>query len=63
MKQVNHNLKVGDRLYWFDEPTTLAGTIVGFTPKRDVLIDFVSGRELGIKPYPIKLAMGFICKN
>jgi hypothetical protein len=63
MKQINHNFKVGDKLYWFDEPTTLAGIIVGFTPKRDVLIDFVSGRELGIKPYPIKLAKEFICKD
>jgi hypothetical protein len=56
-------MKIGSKLYWHDEPNILAGIVVGFTEERDVLIDFVSGRELGIKRYPIRVAIGFICKD
>ncbi len=62
MKTVKHNLEVGSRLYWSDKPEILAGTVLGFTDKRDVIIDFVSGNEIGIKNYPIKLAKQFIAK-
>ena len=63
MNQVNHDFKIGDKLYYSDEPTILAGIVTGFTPKRDIIIDFVSGRKLGEQSYPIKLAKGFIRKD
>jgi hypothetical protein len=63
MKKINHDMKIGSKLYWHDEPNILAGIVVGFTEERDVLIDFVSGRELGVKRYPIRVAIGFICKD
>jgi len=63
MKQINHNLQIGSKLYRTDEPNILAGIVIGFTPKRDVIINFVSGKELGEKSFPIKLATQFICKN
>ena len=47
MKQTKHNLEVGSKLYWVDAPEILAGIIVRFTDKRDVVINFVSGNELG----------------
>jgi hypothetical protein len=62
MKKTEHNLEVGSKLYWSDAPEILAGIVVRFTNKRDVVINFVSGNELGEKNYPIKLAKGFICK-
>lgn len=62
MKKVTHNLEVGSKLYWVDAPNVLAGTVVRFTDKRDVVIDFVSGNEIGEKSYPIKLAKQFIIK-
>jgi hypothetical protein len=55
-------LKVGSKLYWVDSPDTLAGVVVRFTPKRDVVINFVSGNELGECNYSIKLASQFIIK-
>lgn len=58
----NTKLKVGSKLYWVDAPETLAGTVVRFTPKRDVVIHFVSGRELGERTYSIKLTSQFIIK-
>ena len=62
MKTAQHNLQVASKLYWSDEPETLAGVVVRFTDKRDVVINFVSGNELGEKNYPIKMAKQFICK-
>lgn len=62
MNKVKHNLEIGSKLYWTDAPETLAGVVVRFTDKRDVVINFVSGNELGEKNYPIKLAVQFICK-
>jgi hypothetical protein len=61
-KKVSHNLEVGSKLYWIDAPNVLAGTVVRFTDKRDVIINFVSGREIGEQRYPIKLAKQFIIK-
>ena len=62
MKKIQHNLEVGSKLYWTDAPEVLAGVVVRFTDKRDVVINFVSGNELGEKNYPIKMAKQFICK-
>lgn len=62
MKKAKHNLEVGNKLYWTDAPEILAGIVVRFTDKRDVVINFVSGNELGEKRYSIKLAKQFICK-
>lgn len=64
MKQTkkSNNLFIGQKLYWSDYPDTLAGIIIGFTPKRDVIIDFVSGTELGKKNYSRTLASKFITK-
>lgn len=62
MKKTEHNLQIGSKLYWSDAPETLAGIVVRFTNKRDVVINFVSGNELGEKNYPIKLAKEFISK-
>ena len=62
MFHVQHDLKIGDKLYWSDSPDTLAGIIVRFTPKRDVIINFVSGKETGEHSYPIKLTIKFIRK-
>jgi len=62
MKKIEHNLEVGSKLYWSDAPETLAGIVVRFTNKRDVVINFVSGNEKGERNYPVKLAKGFICK-
>lgn len=62
MKTAQHTLEIGSKLYWSDQPETLAGVVVRFTPKRDVVINFVSGNELGEKNYPIKMAKQFICK-
>jgi hypothetical protein len=62
MKKVESNLKIGSKLYWSDTPEILAGVVVRFTDKRDVVINFVSGNELGERNYPIKLAKQFICK-
>ena len=56
-------LQIGSKLYWVDQPETLAGTVIRFTTKRDCIINFVSGNELGEKSYPVKLANGFIVKN
>ncbi len=61
-KKVEHNLQIGSNLYWSDAPETLAGIVIRFTNKRDVVINFVSGNELGERNYPIKLAKCFICK-
>jgi hypothetical protein len=62
MKATKHNLEVGSKLYWSDNSNVLAGTVIRFTNKRDVVINFVSGNEIGEMNYPIKLAKGFICK-
>ncbi len=62
MKKTEHNLEVGSKLYWSDAPEILAGIVVRFTNKRDVVINFVSGNEKGERNYPVKLAKGFICK-
>ena len=62
MKATETNLVVGSKLYWTDQQDLLAGEVIGFTKKRDVIINFVSGRELGERSYPIKLANKFICK-
>ena len=55
-------LKIGSKLYWVDEPEVLAGIVVRLTTKRDAVINFVSGNELGEQNYPIKLASKFIIK-
>lgn len=62
MKETKNNLEIGSRLYWVDAPDVLAGIVVRFTEKRDVIINFVSGNELGEKNYPLRLAKQFICK-
>ena len=62
MKKVEHNLQIGSKLYWSDAPETLAGVVVRFTNKRDVVINFVSGNQLGERNFSIKMAKGFICK-
>lgn len=62
MKETKNNLEIGSRLYWVDAPDVLAGIVVRFTEKRDVVINFVSGNELGEKNYPLRLAKQFICK-
>jgi hypothetical protein len=62
MKATNSNLKIGSQLYWIDAPEILAGIVLGFTPKRDVIIDFKSGNEIGKKNYSVKLANKFIIK-
>ena len=62
MKTRENNLVIGSKLYWSDEPNTLAGIVVRFTNKRDVVINFVSGKQLGEKNYSIKMANQFICK-
>lgn len=62
MKKVQHNLQIGSKLYWSDAPEVLAGTVVRFTEKRDVIINFVSGNQLGERSFPLKLAKQFICK-
>ena len=62
MKTIEHNLHIGSKLYWTDAPEILAGVVVRFTDKRDVVINFVSGNEQGEKHYPIKLAKRFISK-
>ena len=62
MKTQEHNLEVGSKLYWYDCPETLAGIVVRFTNKRDVIINFVSGKEIGERKYSIKMAKGFIIK-
>lgn len=51
-------LKVGSKLYWLDAPDVLAGIVVRFTPKRDVVIDF-NGE---LRNFPIKMANEFIIK-
>lgn len=56
------NIQIGSKLYWSDAPETLAGTVVRFTPKRDVVINFVSGNEIGEKNYSLRLANQFIVK-
>ena len=60
MKKIEHNLEIGTKLFWSDAPEVLAGVIVRFTNKRDAVINFVSGNELGEKNYPIKLIKQFI---
>jgi hypothetical protein len=62
MENVKTELKIGSKLYWTDQSDILAGTVVRFTNKRDVVINFVSGNELGERNYPVKLANKFICK-
>jgi len=62
MKKIEHNLHIGSKLYWSDAPEIIAGVVVRFTDKRDVVINFVSGNEQGEKHYPIKLAKRFITK-
>lgn len=62
MKKIEHNLEVGSKLYWSDAPEMLAGIVVRFTNKRDVVINFVSGRKKGERNFPITLAKSFICK-
>jgi len=62
MKETKNNLEIGSRLYWVDAPDVLAGIVVRFTEKRDVVINFVSGNEVGEKNYPLRLAKQFICK-
>ena len=61
-KETGRELKIGSKLYWTDQSDILAGTVVRFTNKRDVVINFVSGNELGERNYPVKLANKFICK-
>jgi hypothetical protein len=51
-------LKVGSKLYWVDAPEVLAGIVVRFTNKRDVVINF-NGEE---RNFSIKLASQFIIK-
>lgn len=62
MEKAKTELKIGSKLYWADQSDILAGIVIRFTNKRDVVINFVSGNELGEKNYPIKLANKFICK-
>jgi hypothetical protein len=62
MKKIEHNLHIGSKLYWSDAPEIIAGVVVRFTDKRDVVINFFSGNEQGEKHYPIKLAKRFITK-
>ena len=63
MKATENKLKIGSNLYWNDCPEILAGIIVRFTPKRDVIINFVSGNELGEQSYTVKMANKFIIKS
>lgn len=62
MTTLAHSLKIGSQLYWSDSPSVLAGTVIGFTAKRDVIINFVSGNEIGVCNYPIFVAKKFIVK-
>jgi hypothetical protein len=62
MNKVKHGLEIGSKLYWVDKPEILAGQVVRFTPKRDVVINFVSGNEIGERTYTLKIAKQFICK-
>jgi hypothetical protein len=62
MEKAKTELKIGSKLYWSDQSDILAGIVIRFTNKRDVIINFVSGNELGERNYPIKLANKFICK-
>ena len=62
MEKAKTELKIGSKLYWSDQSDILAGIVIRFTNKRDVVINFVSGNELGERNYPIKLANKFICK-
>jgi hypothetical protein len=39
-------LEIGSKLYWVDAPELLAGVVVRFTPKRDVVINFLSGSSI-----------------
>lgn len=55
-------LKIGSKLYWSDNENILAGIVVRFTKKRDVVINFVSGNEIGERNYPLSLAKKFIIK-
>jgi hypothetical protein len=59
MKKVEHNLKVGDKLYYSDSPETFAGEVIKLTPKRDVVIRFHNGE---VSNYPAKIAVRFIVK-
>jgi hypothetical protein len=61
-QQQKLNLEVGSKLYWTDAPEILAGIVVRFTPKRDVVINFVSGNALGERNYSISMAKKFIIK-
>lgn len=62
MKTQETKLVIGSKLYWSDEPNVLAGVVVRFTNKRDVVINFVSGKQLGERNYSLKLANQFIIK-
>ena len=61
-RYTDSELKVGSKLYWIDNPSILAGIVIRFTPKRDVVINFISGNEVGEKNYPISIAKKFVIK-
>jgi hypothetical protein len=62
MRTTETKLQIGTKLYWEDSPEILAGVVVRFTAKRDVVINFVSGNQLGERNFPIKLANAFLTK-
>ena len=62
MKATSTKLKKGTKLYWIDNPDVLAGIVIRITPKRDVIINFVSGNILGEHSYPLRIANDFLIK-